>query len=134
MQASGGGSSGHYSHVTYVFAPTASNLFAFDQSRTVTVNFAAPALHGKVDVRVALHDSPDKQLAQKLAGRSLALELLFRLVPAGTAPPPAAPTPPHRSAHDVTWGAAVAALVACALIAFATAGFAPVRVKSEERS
>jgi len=110
---------------------TASNLFAFDPSRTVTVNVSARSGNS---VRVSLHDSPDRQLAQKLRGRSLALELLFRLPPAPPAPAPAHRTVARSSTGDVSWGAAVAAGVACALIAFATAGFARRPVRAGEQS
>ena len=110
---------------------TASNLFAFDPSRTVTVNVSAKSGNS---VRVSLHDSPDKQLAQKLHGRALALELLFRLPPAPPARAPARRTLARASTGDVSWGAAIAAGVACALIAFATAGFARRPVKAEDKS
>lgn len=111
---------------------TASNLFAFDPSRTVTVSATAQPSQAGDSLRVALHDSPDKQLAQKLAGRSLALELLFRLSPVQTAPTPAPAVALKSSGHDVTWGAAAAAAVACALIAFGAVGFALRRVKTED--
>jgi hypothetical protein len=114
---------------------TASNLFAFDPSRTITVGVSAQPSQTGDSVRVALHDSPDKQLANKLAGRSLALELLFRLSPAHaarSAPPPAAAA--SANTHDVSWGAAIAALVVCALIAFAAAALVPRRLKTEERA
>jgi Ca-activated chloride channel family protein len=68
-------------------APTVSNLFAFDPSRSVTASMTAPKADTPNSVRVVLHDSPDKQLAQKLHGRSLALELLFG------PPPPTTQTP-----------------------------------------
>jgi hypothetical protein len=110
---------------------TASNLFAFDPSRTVTVSVRSKSAGS---VRVALHDSPDKQLAQTLGGRSLALELLFRLPPAPVTKPPTERPVVHRSARDVSWGAAIAGFVACALIAFASAGFARRRATVEEKS
>jgi len=114
---------------------SASNLFAFDPSRTITVSMKAQPSQTGNSVRVALHDSPDKQFAQKLAGRSLALELLFRLppAPAGRALPPRTGTAGSASSHDVSWGAAIAALVMCAAIAFAGVGFAPrPRVRAED--
>jgi Ca-activated chloride channel homolog len=77
---------------------TATNLFAFDPSRTITVSIGAQPSAAGNSVRVALHDSPDKQLAQKLHGRSLAVELLFSFVPANGAalpqPDPEAPAAP----------------------------------------
>ncbi|HEY1595053.1 MAG TPA: hypothetical protein VGF74_06645 [Thermoleophilaceae bacterium] len=119
-------------------APTASNLFAFDPSRSITVSLTSPRSNGPTNVRVVLHDSPDKQLAQKLAGRSLALELLFeRARPATSAHPKAAARPPrkHASAHAVSWPAAGGAALACALIALAAVALAPRRkVSTEERS
>ena len=89
---------------------------------------AQPSQTGN-SVRVALHDSPDKQLAQKLAGRSLALELLFRLPPAqaGRALPPRTPTAGSASSNDVSWGAAIAALVVCAVIALPAWASRPAR-------
>ncbi|HEY7632988.1 MAG TPA: hypothetical protein VH817_19945 [Thermoleophilaceae bacterium] len=70
-------------------APTASNLFAFDPSRSITASMTAPKADTPNSVRVVLHDSPDKQLAQKLHGRSLALELLFGPTPTATQTPTA---------------------------------------------
>lgn len=112
---------------------SASNLFAFDPSRLVTVSVRAHRSQTGNSVRVALHDSPDKQLAQKLHGRSVALELVFRLPPAPVARAQAPITVRHTS-HDVSWGAAIAGVVTCALPAFATAGFARRRVGAEENS
>lgn len=112
---------------------TASNLFAFDPSRTITVSVRANRTQAGNSVRVALHDSPDKQLAQKLHGRSLALELVFRLPLAGAedaVPPPAA----HRSSARVSWGAAIAALAVCALIAFAASYLAPRGLKARDEA
>lgn len=111
---------------------TASNLFAFDPSRTITVSVRAKRTQAGNSVRVALHDSPDKQLAQKLHGRSLALELVFRLprAAAHAASPPAV----HRSSARVSWGAAIAALVVCALIAFAATYLAPRGLKAKEEA
>jgi len=108
---------------------SASNLFAFDPSRTITVSVKAQPSQTGNSVRVALHDSPDKQLAQKLAGRSLALELLFRLPPAqaGRALPPRTPTAGSASSNDVSWGAAIAALVVCAVIALPAWASRPAR-------
>ncbi len=112
---------------------TASNLFAFDPSRTITVSVLAQPSQTGDSVRVALHDSTDQQLAKALAGRSLPVELLFRLTPAATArltSPPAAST--QANSHDASWGAAIAGLLACAVIAFAAVGFSRRRVKSED--
>jgi Ca-activated chloride channel family protein len=110
----------------------ATNLFAFDPSRSITLGVTPRSTQGGSDVRVALHDTPDKQLAQKLGGRSLALELLFRLTPVGSAGPakPAKPVAASAS-RDVTWGAAVAAGVVCALIAFASLALFPRRAREE---
>jgi hypothetical protein len=119
-------------------APTASNLFAFDPSRSITVSLTSPPSNGPTSVRVVLHDSPDKQLAQKLAGRSLALELLFKQAPRAQRPqprPPAATPAKHASAHDVSLAAAAAAAMVCALIAFASLALAPQRkIADEERA
>lgn len=112
---------------------TATNLFAFDPSRTITVSVTAQPTQTGNSVRVALHDSPDEQLAHSLRGRSLPLELLFKLSPAGAAhpkPPPAAPT--GGGSHDVSWPAAAGGFVGCALLAFAALAMAPRRSRDEE--
>jgi Ca-activated chloride channel homolog len=84
---------------------TATNLFAFDPSRTITVSIEAQPSQTGNSVRVALHDSPDKQLAQKLHGRSLVVELLFSLFPAnGAERPQPAPAVPAASATPVVGG------------------------------
>jgi Ca-activated chloride channel family protein len=113
---------------------TATNLFAFDPSKTITISVTARPTQAGNSVRVALHDSPDKQLAQKLGDRSLPVELLFRLSPAGAPhpkPPAAASTSTGTSAHDVSWPAAIGGLVACALIVFAALALVRPRRKEE---
>lgn len=92
LSSSSASSNGATMAGTTTVAPTASNLFAFDPSRSVTASMTAPPSQTPNSVRVVLHDSPDKQLAQKLHGRSLALELLFGPVPQ-TAQTPTAPGP-----------------------------------------
>lgn len=111
---------------------TATNLFAFDPSKTTTISVTARPTQAGNSVRVALHDSPDKQLAQKLGDRSLPVELLFRLSPAGAGhPKPPAATSTSTSAHDVSWPAAIGGLVACALVVFAALAFVRPRRKEE---
>jgi Ca-activated chloride channel family protein len=113
---------------------TASNLFAFDPSQAITVSVAAVPSRAGNDLRVALHDSPDKQLAQSLRGRSFVLELLFDLAPEAAPARPHTAVAPAKSSHDVSWPAAGAAAVVCALIAFAALAFVPRRVRSGDEA
>jgi hypothetical protein len=83
-------------------------------------------------VHVALRDSPDKQLATKLGGRPLPLELVFQLTAPPVKPAPPAPSATARAA-DVSRPAAAAAAVGCALLVLACVAFAPRRrVRSAE--
>ncbi len=112
----------------------ATNLFAFDPNQAITVSVTALPSQAGNSVQVALHDSPDKQLAHSLRGRSFGLELLFEpSSEAGPAPRgPATGPPAGQSSHDVSWAAAAGGLVACALIAFAALILGRRRAKSEE--
>jgi hypothetical protein len=112
---------------------TSTNLFSFQPDRNLTLNASLTNTRaGSYRVHVALRDSPDKQLATKLGGHPLPLELVFQL----TAPPPArapAKRPAPANSANVSWPVAAGAAVGCALLVLAAVAFAPRRkVHAEE--
>lgn len=112
---------------------TSTNLFSFQPDRNLTLNSSLPgARAGSYRVHVALRDSPDKQLATKLGGRPLPLELVFQLTAPQVMPPPPARSTTAKAA-EVSWPAAAGAALGCALLVLAAVALAPRRkVRSAE--
>ena len=117
LELGGSGGAGAFSAIT------ATDLFSFESDGTATVQTAAPLTPGSYSVRVALHDSPDRQLARRLHGSALPLELAFNAGPARRKHLPRARPALIRAVRkrDVSWGAGLGSFAGTALIAFVIA-------------